>query len=137
MNLRCPSPTLQCLLYLLNINLKRFWNNILFCSFLTMTMRCTSNVLGRKKRKNDPTIERGKTWIPFIKSVVRPTSTPSPKRDQLVDYWFSLAAKDLLSTAALVFIFFALHVFCRILWSSHYDGLAIYLHYKVYILRQK
>jgi hypothetical protein len=61
-----PSPTLHCLLYLLNINLKGFWNKILFCSFLAMTMHCTSNLFGRKKKKNDPTIKRGKIWIPFI-----------------------------------------------------------------------
>jgi hypothetical protein len=30
------------------------------------------------------TIERRKIWIPFIKLGVRPTSTPSPKRGQLV-----------------------------------------------------
>jgi hypothetical protein len=30
------------------------------CSLLAMTMYCTSNSLGRKKRKNDPTIERAK-----------------------------------------------------------------------------
>jgi hypothetical protein len=28
-----------------------------------MTMHCTSNLLGRKKKKNDPTIERGKILI--------------------------------------------------------------------------
>jgi len=43
-----------------------------------MTMHCTSNLLGRKKKKNDPTIERGKIQIPFIKLGVRPISTPSP-----------------------------------------------------------
>jgi len=31
------------------------YNKILFCSFLGMTMHCTSNLLGRKELKNDPT----------------------------------------------------------------------------------
>ncbi len=75
------SPTLHHLLYLLNINLKGLWKNK---SFLTMTMHCTSNLFGRKKKKNDSTIERGEIWIPFIKLGVKPTSTPGPKRDQLV-----------------------------------------------------
>ncbi len=50
-----------------------------------MTMNCTSNLLGRKKKKNDPPIERGKIWLPFIKLGIRLTSTPSPRRDQLVN----------------------------------------------------
>ncbi len=50
-----------------------------------MTIHCMSNLLGRKKKKSDPTIERGKIRIPFIKLGVRLTSTPSPKRDQLVN----------------------------------------------------
>jgi len=82
--LKCLSPTLHCLLYLLNINLKRFWNKNLFCSFLTMTP-CTSNLFHRKKKKNDSTIEMGKIWIPFIKLNVRPTSTLGHRRDQLVN----------------------------------------------------
>ncbi len=36
------------------------------------------------KKKNDPTIEKGKIWIPLIKLNVRPTSTPVPKREQLI-----------------------------------------------------
>jgi hypothetical protein len=39
---------------------KGFETKNLFCSFLGMTMHCTSNLLGRKKKKNDPTVERGK-----------------------------------------------------------------------------
>jgi hypothetical protein len=55
------------------------------CSFLTMTMHCTSNLLGRKKKNlNELTIERGKIWIPFIKLGVRPTSTQGPRRGQLI-----------------------------------------------------
>jgi hypothetical protein len=84
--LKCPSPILHCLLYLLNINLKGFWNNFFLGSFLAMTMHCTSNLLHGKKKKNGPTIERGKIWIPFIKLGVRPTSTLGPKRDQLVSF---------------------------------------------------
>jgi len=37
-----------------------------------------------KKFKNHPTIKGGKLWIPFIQLNIKPTSTPSPKRDQLV-----------------------------------------------------
>jgi hypothetical protein len=37
-----------------------------------------------KKEKNDPTIERGKIWIPIIKLGIRPTSTPGPRKDQLI-----------------------------------------------------
>jgi hypothetical protein len=54
-------------------------------SFLATIVHCTSNLLGRKKKKKNPTIERGQILIPFIKLGVRPTSTLSPKRDQLVD----------------------------------------------------
>jgi hypothetical protein len=36
-------------------------------SFLAMTMHYTSNLLGIKKKKNDPTIESGKIRIPFYK----------------------------------------------------------------------
>jgi hypothetical protein len=58
-----------------------------------MTMRCTSNLLGRKKKKNDPTIERRKIQTPFIKLGVRPTSTPSPRKDQLVDFMYAINVK--------------------------------------------
>jgi len=34
--------------------------------------------LVEKRKKYDPTIERGKIQIPFIKLGVRPISTPSP-----------------------------------------------------------
>jgi hypothetical protein len=47
-------------------------------------MHCTSNLLGKKDLKNDPTIKKGKIRIPFIQLGVRPTSTPGPRRDQLV-----------------------------------------------------
>jgi hypothetical protein len=39
----------------------------------------------KKEKKNDPTIETGKIWIPFIKLGIKPTSTLGPKRDQLVN----------------------------------------------------
>ncbi len=42
------APTLHCLLYLLNINLKGFLNQKINF-FLTMIMHCTSNLLGKKK----------------------------------------------------------------------------------------
>jgi hypothetical protein len=40
--------------------------------------------LVEKRKKNDPTIKRGKIWIHFIQLAVRPTSILSPRRDQLV-----------------------------------------------------
>ncbi len=49
------------------------------------------------KKKNDPTIERGQIWIPFIKLGVRPTSTPGPRRDQLVwNFVFVWQCKELI-----------------------------------------
>jgi len=67
---------------------KRVFKQNFACSFLAMTVHYTSNLLDKKKKKKNPTIERGKILIPFIKLSVRPTSTPSPKRDQLVDKMF-------------------------------------------------
>jgi len=61
-----------------------------------MTMHCTSNLLGTKKKKNDPTTERGKISIPFIKLGVRPTSTPGPRRDQLVSVGNIIITKKIL-----------------------------------------
>jgi hypothetical protein len=37
-----------------------------------------------EKKKIDPTIKRGKIWIPFIQLGIRPTFTLGPRRDQLV-----------------------------------------------------
>jgi hypothetical protein len=48
-----------------------------------MTMHCTFNLLVRGKKKT-PTIEMGKILIPFIILGAKPTSTPGPKRGQLV-----------------------------------------------------
>jgi hypothetical protein len=50
-------------------------------------MHCTSNILVKKiekKEKKNPTIERRKILIPFIILGAKPTSTPGPKRGQLV-----------------------------------------------------
>jgi hypothetical protein len=44
--------------------LKKFWNNILFCSFLLMTMHCTSNLLGKKKKKKPQQLKREKSEYP-------------------------------------------------------------------------
>jgi hypothetical protein len=49
-----------------------------------MTMHYTSNLLVRKKKKENPTFKKEKILIPFIILSTRPTSTPGPKRDQLV-----------------------------------------------------
>jgi hypothetical protein len=51
-------------------------------SFLAMTMDCTSNLLVRNKIKWTQHLKKEKILIPFIILGTRPTSTPSPKRDQ-------------------------------------------------------
>jgi hypothetical protein len=50
-----------------------------------MTMHCPSNLLGKKKLKLAPQLKEEKIWIPFIQLGIKPTSTPGPRRDQLVD----------------------------------------------------
>jgi hypothetical protein len=52
--------------------------------------------LVKKKKKKDPTIEKGKIWIPFVKLGVRLTSTPGPKRDQLVSIGNIIITKNIL-----------------------------------------
>jgi hypothetical protein len=51
-------------------------------------MHCTSNLLdinkNKKKAKKNPTIEGGKILIPFIILGAKLTSSPGPKRGQLV-----------------------------------------------------
>jgi len=47
-------------------------------------MHCTSNLLVRKKKKNEPNNWKRNILIPFIVLSTRPTSTPGPKRNQLV-----------------------------------------------------
>jgi len=64
---------------LLNINLIRCENN----SFLAITIAHPIYLL-EKRKKMKPTIERGNILIPFIILNAKPTSTPGPKRDQLV-----------------------------------------------------
>jgi len=87
--LRCPSPTLPCLLKIIFIEnqfkrgLKKEKKN---CPFFTMTMHYTFNLLGKFFFKKDSTIERGKIWIPFIKLGIRPISTLGSRRDQLVEF---------------------------------------------------
>jgi hypothetical protein len=70
---------------LLNINLKRFKNKIMFVSFLLWP--CIAHpiyLLQKKKKKKNPTFLKEKILIPFIISGARPTSSLGPKRDQLV-----------------------------------------------------
>jgi hypothetical protein len=79
----------HCLIYLLNVNLKRFWNKILFVPSWPWPCIAHSIYLLEKRKKMNPTIERGKILIPFIILGTRPTSTPSPKRNQLVQWWWA------------------------------------------------
>jgi len=48
------------------------------CSFLVLTMHYTSNLLVKKKKKMNQTIEKRKILIPFIILGVRPTFSPNP-----------------------------------------------------------
>jgi hypothetical protein len=50
----------------------------------THLMHCTSNLLVRKKKKVNPTIESEKIVLPFIILGARPTSILGPEMDQLV-----------------------------------------------------
>jgi len=64
---------------------KRFLKqNFCFVPFLLWPCITHPIYLVEKRKTNDPTIERGKIWMPFIKLGIRPTSTASPRRDQLV-----------------------------------------------------
>ncbi len=69
---------------LLNINLRSFWNKIVFVP--SWLWPCIAHPIYLfKKIKMNPTVKRGKILIFFIILAVRLTSTRGPKRDQLVD----------------------------------------------------
>ncbi len=64
---------------------RRVFKQNFVCSFLAITMHCTSNLLGRRRKKWTQQLKGEKIPIHFIKLGIRPTSTLGPKRDQLVD----------------------------------------------------
>jgi hypothetical protein len=69
---------------LLNINLRRFWNKVVFVPSWLWT--CIAHpIYLLEKNKMNPIVKRGKILIPFIILGVRPTSILGPWRDQLVD----------------------------------------------------
>jgi hypothetical protein len=69
---------------LLNINLKRFWNKIMFVLFLLWPCIAHPIYLLKKRKKMNSTFKKEKILISFIILGTRPTSTLGPKRDQLV-----------------------------------------------------
>ncbi len=69
---------------LLNINLRRFWNKVVFVPSWLWT--CIAHpIYLLEKNKLNPIVKWGKILIPFIILGVRPTSILGPFRDQLVD----------------------------------------------------
>jgi len=89
--LKCCSPTKWKALFNMFIEhqLKRVLKQNCVCSFLALTMHCTSSLHVKIFFKNEPNNWKRKILIPFIILGARPTSTPSPKRDQLVVLCYS------------------------------------------------
>jgi len=80
----------HCLIYLLNVNLKRLWNKIVFVASWPWPCIAQPIYLLEKRKKMNPTIEMGKILILVIILGARPTSTSSPKRNQLVQWRWAI-----------------------------------------------